>query len=420
METLHQQYGALLELVRKLIGVVPNCDQYMEIWPPSFRTYNVLVPNFLNLPFALWGVSTSPDLIGLAMYVASRNAGCAYCSAHSTAFALRRGADPDKIARALDGEQAGYTPGELAAMNVAKALARVPVEIKDSHRAELQRHFSPAHVEWIVLGISMMGFLNKFMDAMGIELEGEVVGEVSALLGPSGWKAGKHQASTDPPPARPTPVPGSTRAHGGASLPRPDSFLSKLSLIPLIPSALSHDRQWTSGVPRAWPAVGKYLQEHTGTDFKVLSRLKHERAIRAIAVVLRDNLDAGSSVVGLSIKSQVGIVFSTVVENKPLADDIQRIAEKNRVRPDRLASLAQFARGNAQPPTLGDPQLTAALLLARAASRSPPVIDESILDECRSSGLAAAVVKEIITWISVLQMITVLSNPIMSDPLSPG
>jgi hypothetical protein len=49
MEVLHERYGPLLELVRRLIGVVPNCDSYLEIWPTGFRSYNVIVPNLLNL-----------------------------------------------------------------------------------------------------------------------------------------------------------------------------------------------------------------------------------------------------------------------------------------------------------------------------------------------------------------------------------
>lgn len=32
-ETLHTRYGSLLELVRKLSGVVPNGDPYPELWP---------------------------------------------------------------------------------------------------------------------------------------------------------------------------------------------------------------------------------------------------------------------------------------------------------------------------------------------------------------------------------------------------
>src|SRR5258706_6751586 len=86
--TLHARYGSLLVLVRKLIGVVPNCDPYLEIWPPAFRTYNVMVPNFLNLPFVIWGMGAPRDLLGLALYASSRTAECAYCSAHTCSFAL--------------------------------------------------------------------------------------------------------------------------------------------------------------------------------------------------------------------------------------------------------------------------------------------------------------------------------------------
>lgn len=45
----------MLELVRVMLGVVPNCHSYLEIWPPALRTYNVMVPNVLNLPFMNWG-----------------------------------------------------------------------------------------------------------------------------------------------------------------------------------------------------------------------------------------------------------------------------------------------------------------------------------------------------------------------------
>ncbi len=66
MEVLHQRYSSLLELVRRLIGVVPNCDPYLEIWPPAFCTYNVMVPNFLNLPFSFLGAGPG-GLVGLGM-----------------------------------------------------------------------------------------------------------------------------------------------------------------------------------------------------------------------------------------------------------------------------------------------------------------------------------------------------------------
>ena len=188
-ETLHTRYGSLLELVRKLLGVVPNCDPYLEIWPPAFRTYNVMVPNLLNLPFLGWGLGAPRSTVGLAMYVSSRTAGCAYCSAHSCSFALRRGATIEEVTSALGAERT-LTAADRAAVRVARALAVVPASVDDEARANLRRQFSEKDAEWVVLAIAMMGFLNKAMDALGVPLEEDTVSEVTGVISPSGWTAG--------------------------------------------------------------------------------------------------------------------------------------------------------------------------------------------------------------------------------------
>src|SRR5688500_12021817 len=77
-EALEDGYRPLLALVDTVLGVIPRCDQYLEIWPVGFRSYNVLVPNLLDLPVPVLGVGgPPPSAVGLAMYVASRTAGCA-------------------------------------------------------------------------------------------------------------------------------------------------------------------------------------------------------------------------------------------------------------------------------------------------------------------------------------------------------
>lgn len=65
-DTLHESYDSMLGLVKELIGVVPNCDKLLEIWSTGFRTYNLIVPNFLNLPFSLWGFGAPKQLLGLS------------------------------------------------------------------------------------------------------------------------------------------------------------------------------------------------------------------------------------------------------------------------------------------------------------------------------------------------------------------
>jgi Carboxymuconolactone decarboxylase family len=365
-ETLHSRYGSLLELVRKLLGVVPNCDPYLEIWPPAFRTYNVMVPNLLNLPLMVWGFGAPRSTVGMAMYVSSRTAGCMYCSAHSCTFALRRGATVDEVAAALDGTPS-LTEADRAAVRVARALAVVPADIDEGDRAELRRHFSEADAEWIVLSIAMMGFLNKAMDALGVPLEEDTASEVDGVISPSGWTPGRHMKG----PVRPGDPPGA------------DSLATRFGLIRYAPRAIKLDKAWTEGVPDSWPAVGEYLRQRTGHSFPVLSRLRHRRAIRAIATMIEENLSRSESVIGLDDKLAAGLTYAHTVGNPSLVQELRAL--NARELPD-------------------SPTQT----LARAISSSPAAVDQGVLESSRA--LPPAGIVELVTFVSVLQMLHRLSS----------
>lgn len=391
MDELRRRYGPLLALVRALIGVVPNCDAYLEIWPTAFRSYNVMIPSFLNLPLSLWGAGAPKDVVGLAMYAASRAASCMYCSAHASAFALRRGARPEKVAGVLD--DAVLTAPERAAVAAARSLSSSPASLTDAERRELARHFSPGAIEWIVLGVAMMGFLNKFMDAVGVRLEVATIEEVRALIGPSGWTMGKHFGGQ------------TVREHG--ALPRPDGLRSALAVLPHVPPAVLLDRRWTSGVPDRWPAVGAYLHQRTGHDFPVLRRLQHRRAVRATAVMLRDNLDPASSVVGLEAKILAGLVYATIADDAWLAADVRVLARRRRISDDLVDRAAVFAGADGEGVDLAplDARSRALLALARAASPSPASVSSAVVDACKASGARGAAVVELLAFLSVMQML---------------
>jgi hypothetical protein len=365
MATLHHRYGSLLELVRKLIGVVPNCDPYLEIWPPAFRSYNVMVPNFLNLPLVVWGMGGAPrDLLGLAMYVSSRTAACAYCSAHTCSFALRRGASADKVAGALEPDETRYTPAERAVLAVARGLSRVPSDLGEGERKELAQQLSPVDGEWIVLGVAMMGFLNKWMDAVGVELESATVNEVSGVIAGSGWSPGKHGGAL---------AAGGAATNGAAA--RADGLWTKVSLLRYAPSAVALDKKWTAGVPDRWPAVGGWLRERTGHDFPVLSRLTRRRAIRALATMLRDNLDPAASSVGIPAKLAAGLVYAEAVGDERLAAELRQLG-------------GDVARAHP---------------LARAIAPSPAEVDEATLAAC--GDLSPAAIVELVTFVAVMQLV---------------
>lgn len=396
MEILHERYGPLLKLVQILIGVVPNSDSYLEIWPPAFRTYNIVVPNFMNLPFGIFGIGGAPkDIVGLGTYVSSRAAECPYCSAHTCSFALRRGAAPEKIAQALLGGD-NFSARELATIAVARSLSRIPCELTAEERQALHDAFSPAQAEWIVLGIVMMGFLNKFMDAIGVELEATTVAETATTLGPD-WSPGKAGRDLDPSANTSTP-------------PTADSLWTKLSVIRHAPTALRLDKQWQQGVPDAWPAVGDFLRDLSGHDFPVLSRMHNARGIKAVASALRENLNPQTTVIGLGTKASAGIIFAHVISDASLSAELRVIGLKLGLSHEQLDAAEQFAEhDNADNPGRDNKQ-KAALLLARAASPSPADISSTVLDTCRESYLCSEAIVELVTWLSVLQMLHRLSS----------
>jgi alkylhydroperoxidase family enzyme len=308
----------------------------------------------LNLPVMLWGLGAPRATVGLAMYEASRSAGCAYCSAHACTFALRRGADPKDVSDGATSDR------DRAATRVARALGAIPARITDEDRAELRRHVSPAHEEWIVLAIAMMGWLNKTMDGLGIPLEEDTVAEVRDLIGKSGWQPGVHLA-TMPDAVAP---------------PKPDSFGKRFGVIRFAPKAVALDKQWTSGIPKRWPAIEQVLREETGHTWPVLGRLRHVRAQRAIAMMLRDNFR--ETIVGRAEKLSAGLVYAETIGSTSLADQL------------RACGATRVAGSPVQ-------------ILARAVSPSPAVVDRDVVDRVR--GMPPAAIVEVVTFIALLQLL---------------
>lgn len=389
MAVLHRRYGALMELVRTLIGVVPNCDRYLEIWPPAFRTYNLVVPNLMNLPAAVFGIGGAPKaLVGLSMLMASRAADCPYCTAHTCSFALRRGTTPETLAAALRGPGA-LSPREAAVVAVASALGRVPCELTGSERAALEAHFPPAQAEWIAMGAVAMGFLNKFMDATGVELEATTVAEVSTTLGAewspgrAGW--GLAASATTPPP--------------GA-----DTLASKARILRYLPTALLLDVRWQRAVPKRWPEVSGYLKHQTGHHFPVLGRLINARCVRAIAAVLSLNLDPTLGVLSLEVKILAGAIFAEIVADAALAEDMAALARHHNIPASRLAWARHFAQDADGAADNSRNAEIAILHLARAAAPSPARITAEVVARCREAELAPQAIVELVCWLSVLQM----------------
>ncbi len=411
---LEKDYRPMLKLVEQLIGVVPNCDPILEIWPTGFRTYNLLVPNLLNLPGSLVGQGAPKDLVGLGMYVASRAADCMYCSAHTCSFAIRRGTTPDALV-------GNYSPVEAAVASVAEGMSSVPAYLHKSHINELQKHLSDPEIEWVVLGAALMGFLNKFMDTMGVELETSAIEDVKDLITQTGWTAGKHSWSAEnvddyfSPEAAGRPLAPKVETYqpgngipGYSEIPK-DSMSTYLKVMRHAPAALRRDRAWTKGMSARPGEALLTLEDELGYAYSTLASLRHSRAVKAIATVIRDNMNPETTTIGIGEKCLIALVYARVVGNETLTAEAVQMAE--RFAPEighrKLTAIGRFASMDMTEATI-PPGLTsvqaAVVILSKAAAPSPSEINQ-ITIATAAQALSPEQIVETVVWLSVQQLL---------------
>ncbi|MGH9263973.1 MAG: hypothetical protein ACRD1D_04715 [Acidimicrobiales bacterium] len=211
-----------------------------------------------------------------------------------------------------------------------------------------------------------------------------------STIGPD-WAAGKAGAQLDP--EVPTHAP-----------PPSDGLRTRLRMIPLLPAVIRYDRRAQRGMPKRWPAVGRFLRDTCGHDFPVLAHLRSNRARRAIASMLVANLDSQSTIVGIDVKVHAGAVFAAVVGSVDLADDVRALARSHGIDAQQLDDTMRFARGDDG--ALPDHSQTApTLLLARAAASSPATIDAATIAACQDARLTPPAIVEVVTWLAVLQLL---------------
>jgi uncharacterized peroxidase-related enzyme len=153
-----------------------------------------LLQAFAGLSFNVLGPGKlEPELKSLVSHVASRAAGCVYCQAHTAHTAHRNGASEEKLQAAFEYETSPlFDDRERAALRLAQFAALTPNASTPEHFEALREHFDEQEIVEIVSVISLFGWLNRWNDTMATKLEA-APGEFGAkVLGPNGWRVGKH------------------------------------------------------------------------------------------------------------------------------------------------------------------------------------------------------------------------------------
>jgi alkylhydroperoxidase family enzyme len=126
--------------------------------------------------------------------IASRAAGCRYCTAHTLHNGSKNGVDAARLEAIWDFEASPlFTEAQKATFRLALAVGSNSVtdkEVKDA-----KQYYSDQEVAEIVAVIALFGFLNRWNDAVGTTLEPSALSfAAKQKLDAYGWQAGPHAA----------------------------------------------------------------------------------------------------------------------------------------------------------------------------------------------------------------------------------
>ncbi|MCC7507341.1 MAG: carboxymuconolactone decarboxylase family protein [Saprospiraceae bacterium] len=133
------------------------------------------------------------DLKRLIGYLASMNAGCRYCQAHTIRAAERYGAAPDKMEHIWEFRtHPAFSAAERAALEFSIAASSVPNAVDEAVAEQLKRHWDEGEIVEILGVVALFGYLNRWNDSMGTTLEEPAADSGRQWLGKQGWTPGKH------------------------------------------------------------------------------------------------------------------------------------------------------------------------------------------------------------------------------------
>jgi uncharacterized peroxidase-related enzyme len=134
------------------------------------------------------------DLKRLIGYLASFTAGCQYCQAHTALAAERYGAGEEKINNIWEYKtHSAFNEAERAALDFSIAASSIPNSVDSEISHNLHKYWDDDEIVEILGVISLFGYLNRWNDSMGTEMEEGAVKTGERYLAPRGWSVGKHK-----------------------------------------------------------------------------------------------------------------------------------------------------------------------------------------------------------------------------------
>ena len=129
----------------------------------------------------------------LIAYLSSMTTGCRYCEAHAIRAAERYGAVNEQLDNIWEYKtHPAFSEAERAALDLAIAASQVPNAVNDAIAENMRQHWDEGEIVEIMGVIALFGYLNRWNDSMGTQLEDPAADSANQYLGKHGWNRGKH------------------------------------------------------------------------------------------------------------------------------------------------------------------------------------------------------------------------------------
>ena len=126
-------------------------------------------------------------------YLSSMTTGCRYCEAHAIRAAERYGSSQERLENIWEYKSnAAFSESDRAMFDLAIAASQVPNGVSEEIKARAKKFFSDGEIVEILGVVALFGYLNRWNDSMGTELENPAVKSAEKILKERGWELGKH------------------------------------------------------------------------------------------------------------------------------------------------------------------------------------------------------------------------------------
>jgi uncharacterized peroxidase-related enzyme len=181
----------LAEFFNETLGFCPNSVLTMQRRPAISKA-------FINLNKAVManeGRVTSA-LKRMIAWVSSNATGCRYCQAHAIRAAERYGAEQEQLDNIWEYRtHTAFNEAERAALDFSLAASQVPNAVNAEIKQRLYQHWDEGEIVEMLGVISLFGYLNRWNDSMGTDIETGAVESADLYLGKHGWEKGKHDGT---------------------------------------------------------------------------------------------------------------------------------------------------------------------------------------------------------------------------------